>query len=64
MSKYFSVLKEVVEAIPAWHIGADIYPKDGVVPRSMNREGMVLCLFDIMPINNFKRYDSATHIWK
>ena len=53
MGKYVSVLKEVVEAIPAWRIGADIYPKDGVVPRSMNRGGTVPCLSVITPMNDF-----------
>lgn len=36
MKKYIGT-KEV-SAIPAWQIDGTIYPKDGVVPRSMNRK--------------------------
>ncbi len=29
---------KTVSATPAWRVGGKIYPKDGPVPRSMNRE--------------------------
>lgn len=29
---------KIVSATPAWRVGGKIYPKDGPVPRSMNRE--------------------------
>lgn len=36
MKKYIGTKQ--VSATPAWRIGGEIYPKDGVVPRVMNRE--------------------------
>ncbi len=36
MKKYIKT--EVVSATPAWRVNGVIYPKDGVVPRVMNRE--------------------------
>lgn len=36
MKKYIGTKQ--VSAIPAWRIDGKVYPKDGVVPRSMNRE--------------------------
>ena len=36
MKKYIGT--KTVSAIPAWRVGGKIYPKDGPVPRSMNRE--------------------------
>lgn len=36
MKKYIGTKQ--VSATPAWRIGGKVYPKDGEVPRSMNRE--------------------------
>ena len=36
MKKYIGIKQ--VSATPAWRIGGKVYPKDGVVPRVMNRE--------------------------
>ena len=36
MKKYIGTKQ--VSATPAWRIGGKVYPKDGVVPRVMNRE--------------------------
>lgn len=36
MKKYIET--EVVSATPAWRVNGVIYPKDGAVPRVMNRE--------------------------
>lgn len=36
LKKYIGT--KVVSATPAWQIDGTIYPKDGVVPRSMNRK--------------------------
>ena len=36
MKKYIGTKQ--VSATPAWRIGGKVYPKDGIVPRSMNRE--------------------------
>lgn len=36
MKKYIGT--KTVSATPAWRVGGRVYPKDGAVPRSMNRE--------------------------
>lgn len=36
MKKYIGT--KTVSATPAWRIGGKVYPKDGTVPRSMNKE--------------------------
>lgn len=44
MKKY--IKKEEVNATPAWRVNGIVYPKDGAVPKSMNREDGYKVVFE------------------